>query len=164
MGQVKTKFLDFAIQNVKKGTQEWDHYVTKTVQKDIQTILLSATNQTVMEEEGDSSPNVKTVKNGDSYGSQNAKKIIMHSDAVFAMLNVQMACGILVLLATRKLRVVVWAILSLAEMIKTRSFCYVTLNVKREDMVSDQFAGAIVQKALANVELFASHQVRPAVI
>ena len=117
-----------------------------------------------MEEERDSSPNVKTVKNGDSYGSQNAKKIIMHLDAVFAMLNVQMACGILVLLATRKLKVVVWAILSLAEMIKTRSFCCVTLNVKREDMVLDQFAGAIVQRALANVELFASHQVRPAVI
>ena len=116
-----------------------------------------------MEEEEDSSLNVMIVRNGDSYGSRNAKKIIMHLDAVFAMLNVQMACGILVSLATRKLRVVVWAILSLAEMIKTKSFCYVTLNVKRVDMVLDQFAGAIVQRALANVELFASRQERPAV-
>ena len=115
-----------------------------------------------MEEEEDSSLNVKIVKNGDSYGSQNAKKITMHLDAVFAMLNAQTACGILVLLATRKLKVVVWAILSLAEMIKTKSFYYATLNVKRVGMVLDQFAGAIVQRALANVELFASHQVRPA--
>ena len=57
----------------------------------------------------------------------------------------------------------VWVILSLAEMIKTKSFYYVTLNVKRVDMVLDQFAGVIVQRALANVEHFASHQVRPVV-
>ena len=117
-----------------------------------------------MDEVGDSSNNVKIVKNGDSYGSQNAKKITMHLDAVFAMLNAQTACGILVLLATRKLKVVVWAILSLAEMIKTKSCYYATLNVKRVNMVLDRFAGAIVRRALASVELFASHKVRPAVI
>ena len=47
-----------------------------------------------MEEEEDNSPSVKIVKNGDSYGSQNAKKITMHLDAAFAMLNAQMVCGI----------------------------------------------------------------------
>lgn len=88
-----------------------------------------------MDGEGDSSLNVTTVKSGDSCGSQNAKKITMHLDVAFAMLNVQMECGTLVSLATRKLKVVVWAILSLAEMIKTKSFYYVTQNVKKADMV-----------------------------
>ena len=64
-----------------------------------------------MVEAEDLSHNVRIVKNGVSCGSQNAKKVSMHLVAVYAMQNAQMVCGILALLATRKLKAVVWATL-----------------------------------------------------
>ena len=54
---------------------------------------------------------MKIVKNGVSCGSQNVKKVIMHSVAAYAMHNVLKACGILDSLATRKLKEEVWATL-----------------------------------------------------
>ena len=64
-----------------------------------------------MVEEEDLSHHVKIVKNGVSCGSQNVKKVTMRSVAAYAMHSVQKACGILDLLAIRKLKEEVWATL-----------------------------------------------------
>ena len=88
---MKTKYWLSVIQSVLKDILVSVQCATKTVPKAIPTSLLSAISHRDMVEALDHTRNARTVRSGDSCGTQNARKDTMLSHAACANPNAQKA-------------------------------------------------------------------------